>query len=138
MYACDQQSLLVHTFPTVPGPLHLPHLMGMRRKGNIEGGGKEEEESSVQKWNNQFHSSSKYFYLPLAYKQQMFVQLTCKHSACVPAGLRRLASSSASTFFSFSCPKTGQIYLKGFLVGGSMGIGEMCSCGGTDGLEVWA
>lgn len=39
------------------------------------------------------------FNLPLAYKQQMFVQLTCKQATCIAAGPRRPAPRSATLGF---------------------------------------
>jgi len=43
--------------------------------------------------------SQQRFNLPLAYKQQMFVQLTCKQAACIAVGLRCLAPCSAALRF---------------------------------------
>lgn len=43
--------------------------------------------------------SQQRFNLPLAYKQQMFVQLTCKQAACIAVGPRSLAPHSAALRF---------------------------------------
>lgn len=43
--------------------------------------------------------SQQRFNLPLAYKQQMFVQLTCKQAACIAAGPRHPAPRSAAPCF---------------------------------------